>query len=202
MDQDDREMKLLSTVVAGLPTKPADTKLQRVLDARMTLSEAIEAATAILSGYPNGGANAGDSYIGALASTLMGYPRQVAMRCADVPRELGRPLRGVAATSRFLPTPADLIAWCEKDVEPLRGDRQHEINLHRQFKERDEQERIERERPNRLNVAELKAKYGDWTQEMATARRRDFGSVRQIDASELTVSPYLREALARREAAE
>ena len=122
------------------------------------LSEAIEAATAIISGYPNGGQNAGDSYIGALASTLMGYPRQVALRCADWPRKLGQPLRGVCASCRFLPTPADLIAWCEKETEPLRRGRDRELSAARQLEERAD---ADTPRDGRLSYSELKAKYGD-----------------------------------------
>ena len=163
------------------------------------LSEAIDAASAILNGYPNGGANAGDSYIGALASTLMGYPRQVALRCADYPRKLGVPLRGISAVCRFLPTPADLIAWCERETEPLRVSFQREQRIAAQIEDRTEAERIEREdRPRRLSVAELKAKYGDWHASAEAARTRaGVFSVRQVSGTELTVSPYLREALAR-----
>lgn len=147
----------LLSVVTSSPNKPASSSVQRVLDARMMLSEAIEAATAVISGYPNGGTNAGDSYIGALASTLMGYPRQIALRCADFPRRPGQPLRGISATCRFLPTPADIIAWCEKETAPLRHDRQREINIANQFKARAE---FKAPRDHRLSYAELKAKYG------------------------------------------
>lgn len=124
----------------------------------MTLSEAIEAATVIIAGYPNGGANAGDSYIGALASTLMAYPRQVAMRCADYPRKLGQPLRGVSAVEKFLPTPAVIIAWCEKETEPLRQAVDREKRAKRQLADRAE---FEAPRDDRLTYDELKSKYGD-----------------------------------------
>lgn len=124
----------------------------------MMLSEAIDAATAIIGGYPNGGANAGDSYIGALASTLMAYPRQVAMKCADYPRKPGKPLQGVSAVEKFLPTPAVIIAWCEKETEPLRQVVDRERRIARQLEERAE---FEAPREDRLSYAELKAKYGD-----------------------------------------
>lgn len=60
----------------------------------------------MLSRYPNGGAQAGKSYIGSLAQTLCNYPRLVAIACADL-------MTGVTATCEFLPTPANIIAWCE-----------------------------------------------------------------------------------------
>ena len=54
------------------------------------------------------------------------------------------------------------------------------------------------DRTQRLSYEELKAKYGDWTKEMAPKRteKPDPFSIRQIDASEITVSPYLKKALA------
>ena len=80
------------------------SSVQRVLSERMILSEAIDAAVAIIGGYPNGGANAGDSYIGALASTLMGHPRQVgaALRRLSAPAGTAFARRG-----GDVPLPAD-----------------------------------------------------------------------------------------------
>ena len=198
MGTDDNDLRPLSSVVNGSLSKRASSNLQQALDDRMILSEAIEAATRIIRCYPSGGANIGDSYIGALAHTLAGYPRSIALRCADPAHGIARECRGFS-----LPQIADVVVWCERATEPLRGEREREIRVRRQLAERAEHEAVEQDRSKRLNVSELKAKYGDWTQEMGPpARRRDFGSVRQIDASELTVSPYLRAALARQEAAE
>ena len=81
----------------------------------------------LIRGYPNGGANAGDGYIGALAAVLGQYPRQVALKCAD-------PLRGVSRETKFLPTVADLVAWCEKETEPLRRDVDRENRIAEQFR--------------------------------------------------------------------
>jgi hypothetical protein len=77
----------------------------------MILSEAIEAVGNMLKGYAY--SNKTESgYIGAIAAMLCWYPRQVAMKCAD-------PIRGLARTCKFLPTPADIVAWCEKEAGPL-----------------------------------------------------------------------------------
>jgi hypothetical protein len=150
MDAIGSAAKALATSAAGSPMKRGNSSLQRVLDARMMLSEAIEAATRIVERYPNGGANAGKGYIGALAETLAGYPRQVAVACVGV--------KGISAECKFLPTVADVIAWCERAVEPLRRDRDRELRVERQLVERQE---FEAPRRARLTYGELKSKYGD-----------------------------------------
>lgn len=104
--------KHLSIVASGSLDKRASSSVRRVLDERMTLSEAIEAATTIIGRYPNGGRDAGDSYIGGLAAMLGSYPRQVALRCAD-------PVNGIVRACKFLPTPADIVSWCDRKAEPL-----------------------------------------------------------------------------------
>ena len=113
----------------------------------MILSEAIEAATAIIERYPNGGANAGDSYIGALAAMLASYPRQVAMRCAD-------PVRGIVRTCKFLPTVADVVAFCEREVTPLYDEAKRERLIAAQLAER---ERSETDRPSPEQIARVEA---------------------------------------------
>lgn len=121
----------------------------------MTLSESIEAATSIVDRYPNGGKSAGKSYLGALAATLASYPKQVATKCAD--------LKGISADCQFLPTVADIIAWCERNTEPLRQQRSAELRRADQLEARArfEQEQIA-ERSKHLTINELKEKYGDW----------------------------------------
>lgn len=162
----------------------------------MTVSEAIEAATRIVDAYPNGGRSAGEGYLGALAAMLGSYPRSVALACSDR-------VRGVVRACKFLPTPADIVAWCEKETEPLRSRRERELRVSRQLADRADYERMQIEdRPRRLTVAELKAKYGDWRAADTTANRHSASQVRQIDASELTVSPYLEAALRQQEAAQ
>ena len=122
----------------------------------MMLSEAIDAATQIVGRYPNGGANAGDSYIGALAAMLGSYPRQVALSCADK-------VHGVVRDCKFLPTPADIVAWCERAAAPLYKQAESEIQAEKQLAERYEFEEQEiTGRAMRKSIAELKIKFGDW----------------------------------------
>lgn len=64
-------------------------------------------AARLISCYPNGGANAGDGYIAALAAILVTFTREDANDAAD-------PIRGVPANTKFLPTPADILEWHEK----------------------------------------------------------------------------------------
>src|SRR5580704_1453201 len=110
MDTQNRDNRTLQTARTTSPTSYAKRSVQRLLDERMSLSEAIDAAGLIIGAFPNGGANAGDSYIGALAATLGSYPRSVAKRCADH-------VHGVSRDCKFLPTVADIVAWCERHTE-------------------------------------------------------------------------------------
>ncbi len=148
--------KALVTLVGGSPTKREASNVRKALDDRMTLSEAIEAATRIVDGYPNGGRDAGRGYIGALAAMLASYPRQVAIACSDR-------VNGVIRDCRFLPTPADIVAWCEHGTDSLRKQDDRERRIAEQMEEREAYLRQERlERPRRLTIEELKEKYGDW----------------------------------------
>lgn len=148
------KFKPLATAPDNLPRKPATGSAQRVLTDRMSLSEAVEAAGAIIDRFPNGGRGAGDAYIGALASTLASYPRVVALRCADYPNKPGKRLVGICATAKFLPTPADLIAWCDDAAAPLHSAARRESNVAAQLAARDQ------DRADRPTYEELRAKYG------------------------------------------
>lgn len=99
----------------------------------MMLSEAIEAVSAMIRGYPNGGANAGKSYIGTMAALLCDYPRSIAILCAD-------PLHGVARETRFLPTVADVVAWCEPRRADMYSTVEKETKIEQQLRERRERE--------------------------------------------------------------
>lgn len=148
--------RVLATSVGGSPQRRANSSIRAVLDDRMTLSEAIEAATRIIDGYPNGGRDAGKGYIGALAAMLASYPRQVATACSDR-------VNGVIRDCKFLPTPADIVSWCEHRTDSLRQQDDRQWRLAKQFEEREAYLRRETiERPRRLSIAELKQKYGDW----------------------------------------
>ena len=115
-------LKVSANSASTLPTTRESSNVRRVLSDRMLLSEAIEAVGHMIRGYGHT-AQAGKSYVGAIAELLMQYPRSVAMACAD-------PRTGVASTTRFLPTPGDIVPWCEKACRPLHeeGTREHRID--------------------------------------------------------------------------
>lgn len=94
-----------------MQTTRESSNVKRVLDDRLLLSEALDAVAGMLRGYANR-SQADKSYLGAIAQLLMQYPRQVALVAAD-------PFKGVPRETKFLPTPADVIAFCEKRCEPL-----------------------------------------------------------------------------------
>jgi hypothetical protein len=112
---DDSRAKALQTVPGSLPNKRDVSSFQRALVDRLTPSAAIEVVSRLIGLFPNGGKDAGDDYIGGLAQILANYPRSVAARAAD-------PINGVARDTDFLPTPAVLIAWCERQTAPLHED--------------------------------------------------------------------------------
>lgn len=104
--------------------------MQRALADRLLLSEAIDAVGKMIRGYANSG-QAGKSYIGAMAELLMQYPRCVALACAE-------PFKGVATTTSFLPTTADVVKWCEKHVAPLYEEADYERRAAQQIEERED----------------------------------------------------------------
>lgn len=95
----------------------------------MMLSEAIEAVAKMVAAYPNGGSQAGKSYIGTMAALLCEYPRIVAHQCAD-------PLHGVTRTTKFLPTVAEVVEFCEPLVGSMRGRVDKEDEIRAQLEER------------------------------------------------------------------
>lgn len=151
----DSQAKVWATLRDGLPAKRPTSSLQKALDERMTLAEAISLCAMIVEYYPNGGHGAGKSYIGALAANLARYPASVARRCADR-------TSGIACECKFLPTIADIIAWCERETEPLylRSREAEQIQAQRAVRADYEAENIARK--GRLSYSELKSKYGDW----------------------------------------
>lgn len=153
----DTESRTLPAVRSSLPTNYASGSLRKALTERMTPSEAVEAVGRLIERYPNGGASAGDGYIGGLSAVLMHYPRSVALRCHD-------PMKGVPAETKFLPTPSDLIAWCERETESMRRPVEAEdrtTKLAREAQERAEDEdRWQKARLTRPTLDDLKAKYG------------------------------------------
>lgn len=153
METIDNQAKALATLADGSLKKRASSNVHEVLAQRMTLSEAIEAATQIIDAFPNGGRDAGKGYIGALAATLASYPRQVAMACADQ--------KGIVREVRFLPTVADLVAWCERGTEPLRRQADNIARAKSQLRERTRFEAEQASKTIRPTMRQMQEKYGE-----------------------------------------
>lgn len=111
------------------------------LEARLLPSEALEAVSSMLRGYAHKG-QADEEYIKNFAALLMRYPRTVAIACAH-------PVNGVVRTTPFLPTPADIIGWCEKASQPLQNALDHERRIQSQLEQRDEWEKQAKPNPRR-----------------------------------------------------
>jgi len=98
---------------------------------------------------PNAKALIADGYMGAIASILCDYPRAAALRCCS-------PRHGVAATTNFVPTAADVIKWLERELVPYRSAHDREQRVAEQFAER---RRIEEE--NKAEPLEHRRKVGE-----------------------------------------
>lgn len=122
--------KILATLQENSLTKPENSNIKRALADRLLISEAIDLVAMMIRGYANRG-QADKAYIGAIAQILMHYPRQVALKCAD-------PFNGVVRDTKFMPTPADVIGWCEKAVAPMHGEAAREDRIKEQLRARDE----------------------------------------------------------------
>lgn len=128
-----------------------------MLAERLTYPEAIETVGRLLSRFPQGQPNNAKGYVGGLAQVLTQYPKQIAARCDD-------PVTGVPRDTEFLPTPARLIAWLERETVPFRDTierddrdvalRQRAWDLQREY------EKNEADRKTRPTYDDLKAKYG------------------------------------------
>lgn len=101
------------------------------MDDRLLLSEALDAVSRLIRGYANG-AQAGKSYLGAIAETLMHYPKSVALACAD-------PYRGVVLQSpEFLPSQGKIIAWCEKRCASMYEEADRDDRIEKQLDAREQ----------------------------------------------------------------
>jgi hypothetical protein len=153
----DERKQLSLTSRETLQTRPDVGSLRQALGDRMLLSECLDVVRAMLRNYPNGGAQAGGGYIGGLAAVLFEYPRIVATRSSD-------PVHGVPREVKFLPTPADVIAWCERETASLR----RPVDLDDRFagharasKERaEEAAKLERDRVLRPTLKQMQDQYG------------------------------------------
>ena len=147
--------KALLSVGANSLNGRANSSVQRALDDRLTLSEAIDAATTIIGHYPHS-QNVGDSYIGALAANLGRFPKSIALQCTDA-------AEGVAKECKFLPTVADVVTWCDKRTGPLRVQVDRAERVVKQLADRAEFEHEQTTvRARHMTVLELKERYGDW----------------------------------------
>lgn len=113
-------------------------KLKRDLLDRLQPSEALEVVGALLDLYPNGRASA-KPHIAGLAKILCEYPRQVA-------RQASHPVLGVARDTKFIPVPADVIAWCDRETIPLQARYSAAQRAAEQIEQRDDGKASERMR--------------------------------------------------------
>jgi hypothetical protein len=84
----------------------------------------------MLAGYPHKG-QADQDYIANFVDMLLRYPRCIAIACAH-------PIDGVVKETKFLPTPPDVIGWCEKHTTPMREAAAREARIDAQLKAREE----------------------------------------------------------------
>lgn len=124
---------------------------------RLLPSEAMDCASRLVKFYPNGGSGAGGGYLGGMAAALCEYPRQIATKCCH-------PVHGIARESKFLPTIAELIAWCEKQTDfmraPVDAEDRKDFLRRQQMETEAEERRIAAARAERPNLDQLKAKFG------------------------------------------
>jgi hypothetical protein len=136
------------------------------------MSEAVTIVSKMVGRYPNGGAQAGRGYIGGLASVLVNYPAVIARKSHD-------PFYGVPRECKFLPTPADVIAWCERETAALRrpvelADREAEARA-RLKTLADEQETLAAQRKLRPTLKQIHDKYGStWGLSVPPPRKREW----------------------------
>ena len=180
----DQPNKASAIVHSGSPNVRDPQSVRVALTDRLSLSEAIDIMGQMLRGYPNG-RQVPDSYIGALAEVLAHYPRCVTSQAGDL-------VHGVPRETRFLPTPADVIAWCEREVAHMRQivqrDDEYRAMIRQQQERAEQAERIAKARTARPTYSNLKAKYGPvWgigvpTDEAVTHTKSQI-AVRQAEAN-------------------
>jgi hypothetical protein len=96
---------------------------------RLTMPDALRAVGLMVRGYPHKAQQ--DGYIGAIAETLLHYPKSIALACAD-------PFHGVVLQSpEFLPSQSLIIGWCEKRCRLLYEEAAREDRIAQQLDERE-----------------------------------------------------------------
>ena len=143
--------------------------LRAALADRLLLSEALKIVGRILDCYPSR-PQSGDSYQGALASVLMAYPRIVAEQSCDM-------LKGVARETRFLPTVADLVVWCERGTDELRrpvtrDDRERQLKAEAKARKTVET-KLAADRAARPTLQQMRDKHGpNWGLQAADSEKQ------------------------------
>jgi hypothetical protein len=153
---------------------PAGRKLKQALADRLLLSEAIDAVAKMVDAYPNGRASITDSYLGNMANMLCQYPRLVALQCAD-------PIRGVPTKSKFIPTIADVVEWCDPRTNDMQKTVSRDEHIEAQLRAREEWEKSEQARPawrpdRRANlfVGEKMPRYAEMVERSKKEDQKDF----------------------------
>lgn len=151
----------------------------------------MDAVKELVTAFPNGGTNAGGGYLGALAATLCEYPRSVAVKCCD-------PVRGCARETRFLPTVADVVAFCERETDAMRRSVDAEDRHARILREMAERREEMLPRDQRPSYEELKAKYGPtWgIRQNVDAVRHDIADAARVHLTKVNATMHQRELAA------
>lgn len=102
----------------------------------------------LLGSYPYGDKPA-DSYVGALAAILRTYPRFIVTDIGKLAREC-----------KFLPTIADVVAWCERESNLSRKPLEQEDREEATLRARAEDDAWQKARLERPTLDELKAQFG------------------------------------------
>jgi hypothetical protein len=121
------------------------------LEARLTLSEALNWVASMLDSYPD--KNNPAPYVTALARSLCEHPREVAIASAD-------PVNGVVRTTMFKPTVANIHDWCDQHSEALKSFVAGLDDKLRREAERVRESPREVDRSNRPSLEELRQKFG------------------------------------------
>jgi hypothetical protein len=135
---------------------------------------------------PQDVANDSRVFLTGVVELFLAYPRDIVRRAVNV-------VDGLPSKHKWAPRIAEIKEHLEELMAPTRREEE------RLARERSYQASLEPpvDRSQRLSAKELKAKYGDWTKQLGPrpTEKPDPFSMREIDASETTVSPYLRDRI-------
>jgi hypothetical protein len=182
-----------------------------IFEDHLSLDEARVVVGKILALIPQSISGNAELYIDGLAKVLMHYPRLGVRNAAD-------PYCGVARELKYLPTPADVRIWCEREVAWLRRIADTEALTRRRIARQEPQPPTEEERQrvkigfkrlvDHLGACEKVIRELDRTKQLAHITKTDSRLFDQecreagIDPATATASPYLQELMRARLAAE